>query len=208
MSAPAKGKQSEADRATIRNAAPVRGPGRGGGPFGGMGMPVEKSLNFGPSAKRLFRRLHPEGIGVALVAVLAVLSVTFSVLGPKILGRATNIIFDGVVGKQLPPGITQEQAIEAARARGDNSFASLLSGMTVTPGKGIDFTELGRVLMMVLGLYVVASILSWLQGYVLNGIVQRTVYRLRSDVEDKLNRLPFGLLRQAAARRGAEPGHQ
>ncbi len=191
MSAPAKGKQSAEDRATIRNAAPRRGPGGGGGPFGGMGMPAEKSLNFGPSAKRLFRRLHPESIGVALVVVLAVLSVTFSVLGPKILGNATNIIFNGVISKQLPLGITQQQAIDAARARGDDSFANLLSGMTLTPGHGIDFTALAHVLMMVLALYVVASVLSWLQGYLLNGIVQRTIYRLRSDVEDKLNRLPL-----------------
>ncbi len=191
MSAPAKGKQSEEDRATIRNAAPRRGPGGGGGPFGGMGMPAEKSLDFGPSAKRLFSRLHPESIGVGLVFVLAILSVTFSVLGPKILGNATDIIFNGVISKQLPLGITQQQAIDAARARGDNSFADLLSGMTLTPGYGIDFTALAHVLILVLVLYVVASILSWLQGYLLNGIVQRTVYRLRSDVEEKLNRLPL-----------------
>jgi ATP-binding cassette subfamily B multidrug efflux pump len=190
MSAPAKGKQSEEDRAVIRNAAPRRGPG-GGGPFGGMGMPAEKSLNFGPSAKRLFARLHPESIGVALVLVLAILSVTFSVLGPKILGRATDIIFDGVVGKQLPLGITKDQAIAAATAKGDNTFANMLSGMNVIPGHGIDFTALAHVLMFVLGLYVAASILSYGQGFLLNGIVQRTVYRLRSDVEDKLNRLPL-----------------
>ncbi len=189
MSAPAKGKQSEEDRATIRNAAPRRGP--GGGPFGGMGMPAEKSLNFGPSAKRLFGRLRPERLGVSLVFLLAVCSVTFSVLGPKILGNATNIIFNGIISKQLPAGITAQQAIDAARARGDNSFADLLSGMTLTPGQGIDFTALGHVLMIVLALYVVASILSWMQGYLLNGVVQRTIYRLRSDVEDKLNRLPL-----------------
>ncbi len=191
MSAPAKGKQSDEDRATIRNAAPRRGPGGGGGPFGGMGMPAEKSLNFGPSAKRLFGRLRPEGIGVGMVLVLAILSVTFSVLGPKILGRATDIIFNGVVGKQLPLGITKDQAIAAATARGDSTFATMLSGMNVNPGHGIDFTALARVLMLVLGLYVLASILSYAQGFLLNGIVQRTVYRLRSDVEDKLNRLPL-----------------
>jgi len=186
-----KGRQSEEDRATIRAAAPRRGPGGGGGPFGGMGMPAEKSLDFGPSAKRLFSRLRPEKLGVYLVVALAVISVTFSVLGPKILGRATDIIFSGIIGKQLPLGITKAQAIESARGRGEKPFADLLSGMDVTPGRGVDFGALGNVLLLVMCLYIAASIFSWLQGYLLNGIVQRTVLRLRNDVEDKLNRLPL-----------------
>lgn len=185
------GRQSEEDRATIRAAAPRRGPGGGGGPFGGMGMPAEKSLDFGPSAKRLFSRLRPEKLGVYLVVALAVISVTFSVLGPKILGRATDIIFSGIIGKQLPLGITKAQAIESARGRGEKAFADLLSGMDVTPGRGVDFGALGNVLLLVMCLYIAASIFFWLQGYLLNGIVQRTVLRLRSDVEDKLNRLPL-----------------
>ena len=67
----------------------------------------------------------------------------------------------------------------------------MLTSMTVVPGQGIDFDALGRVLMIVLALYVGASILGWLQGYLLNGVVQRTVLKLRADVEDKLNRLPL-----------------
>jgi ATP-binding cassette subfamily B multidrug efflux pump len=188
MSAPAKKVQSDDDKATIRAAGPAR---RSGGPMAGMGQPVEKSLNFGPSAKRLFGRLHPERLGVYLVFVLAICSVTLSVLGPKILGKATDYIFSGIVGKQLPLGITKGQAINAARARGQNSFADLISGMNLIPGRGIDFGALGRVLITVLCLYVASSIFSWVQGYLLNGIVQRTVLRLRSDVEDKLNRLPL-----------------
>ncbi|SDO93163.1 ATP-binding cassette, subfamily B [Nakamurella panacisegetis] len=186
-----KGPQSEADREIIRKAAPRRGPGGGGGPFGGMGMPAEKSLNFGPSAKRLFGRLKPESLGVALVLLLAVVSVTFSVIGPKILGKATDTIFTGIIGKQLPLGLTKEQAIDAARARGQGTFADLLSGMNVVPGHGVDFTALGHVLLVVISLYIAASVFSWLQGYLLNGMVQRTVFRLRRDVEDKLNRLPL-----------------
>jgi ATP-binding cassette subfamily B multidrug efflux pump len=188
MSAPAKKVQSDDDKATIRAAGPAR---RSGGPMAGMGQPVEKSLNFGPSAKRLFGRLHPERLGVYLVFVLAICSVTLSVLGPKILGKATDYIFSGIVGKQLPLGITKGQAINAARAKGQNSFADLISGMNLIPGRGIDFGALGRVLITVLCLYVASSIFSWVQGYLLNGIVQRTVLRLRSDVEDKLNRLPL-----------------
>ena len=171
-----------------------RGPG-GGGPFGGgMGMPAEKSLNFGPSAKRLLRRMNPERLGLIMVIALGVISVVLSVLGPKILGNATNIIFDGVVSKQLPAGITQQQAIDAARAAGNDQQANMLSAMTLTPGQGIDFTELGRVLMMVLVLYVFASVFAYLQGYLLNGIVQRTILKLRAEVEDKLNSLPLRYL--------------
>jgi ATP-binding cassette, subfamily B, multidrug efflux pump len=166
---------------------PMRGPGA----MMSAGMPAEKSMDFWPSAKRLLRRLGPEKVPAFAVVVLTLGGVSFSVIGPKILGHATNLIFAGVIGRQLPAGITQQQAIDAARARGDGKFADLLSGMTVIPGQGIDFGALSRVLMIVLFLYVVASILMWMQAYVLNGVVQRTVLQLRSDVEDKLHRLPL-----------------
>ncbi len=156
-----------------------------------MGMPGEKSMNFGPSAKRLIRRLAPARLQVSIVLVLAVVSVTFSVLGPKILGHATDLIFDGVLGKRLPPGGTLRQAVDATRARGDNTFADVLSTSHAVPGKGIDFTALGHVLLLVLLMYVAASILAWLQGYVLTGVVQRAMLQLRREVEDKLHRLPL-----------------
>jgi len=183
--------QSEEDRATIRAAAPRRGPGGGGGPFGSMGMPAEKSLDFGPSAKRLLGQLRPEKFGVALVFALAVVSVTFSVLGPKILGRATDTIFSGIIARRLPAGQSKEAVIAALRAKGDNTFADLISGIDLVPGRGIDFSALGRVLLIAGCLYVAASIFAWLQGFLLNGIVQRTIRRLRGDVEEKLNRLPL-----------------
>jgi len=169
--------------------------GGGGGPFGGgIGMPAEKSLNFVPSAKRLLRRMSPEKLGLIAVVFFGVISVVFSVLGPKLLGNATNIIFDGVVSKQLPAGITQQQAIDAANASGNTTFANMLSAMTLTPGAGIDFQQLGMVLMWVLGLYVLASVFAYLQGYLLNGVVQRTILKLRAEVEDKLNKLPLSYL--------------
>jgi ATP-binding cassette, subfamily B, multidrug efflux pump len=166
---------------------PMRGPAA----MMSAGMPAEKSLDFWPSAKRLLRRLGPERFSALGVLALTLVGVSLSVVGPKILGHATNLIFAGVIGRQLPQGLTQQQAIEAARARGQNSYADLLSGMKVVPGQGIDFTGLSHVLLLVLCLYVAASILLWLQGYVLNGVVQRTVLKLRSDVEDKLHRLPL-----------------
>jgi ATP-binding cassette subfamily B protein len=176
-------------------APPPGGRPGGHGPFGGgIGMPAEKSLNFGPSAKRLLRRMQPERIGLLFVVLLGVISVVFSVIGPKLLGNATNIIFDGIVSKQLPPGITQQQAVDGARAAGNTTFADMLSAMTLTPGAGIDFTALGQVLMLVLVLYVLASVFAYLQGWLLNGIVQRTILKLRAEIEDKLNRLPLSYL--------------
>ncbi|MFC4584836.1 ABC transporter ATP-binding protein [Sphaerisporangium corydalis] len=156
-----------------------------------MGMPAEKSMSFGPSTRRLIRRLDPDRPKLLAVIGLAVLSVMFAVIGPKILGRATDLIFSGVVGGRLPAGTTAEQAVQAARASGNDNLAEMLAKMDLVPGQGIDFSALGVVLTWALGLYVAASVFSWLQGYLLNDITQRTVYRLRSDVEDKLNRLPL-----------------
>jgi ATP-binding cassette, subfamily B, multidrug efflux pump len=171
---------------------PVGGPGGGGGPFGrGLGVPAERSLDFAPSARRLLGRMAPERRAIAGVLALATVSVTLTVLGPKILGHATDLIFSGLIGRRLPDGITKAQAIAEARHSGQNGFADLLSGMNVVPGQGVDFTALAWVLIGVLLLYVAASVFSFAQGYLLNGVVQRTVYRLRADVEDKLNRLPL-----------------
>ncbi len=172
-------------------APPRRGPGSGGGPFGGMGMPAEKSMNFGPSARRLLRRLKPERAGLVGVILLGVLSVLLAVLGPKILGQATNIIFEGAISSSIPAGVTQDQVIAQLEASGDQQQADFISGLNLHPGQGIDFDALAMVLGIVLLLYVFSSVFSWLQGYVLNGITQRTVYRLREEVEAKLHRLPL-----------------
>ncbi|MDX6307088.1 MAG: ATP-binding cassette, subfamily multidrug efflux pump [Nocardioidaceae bacterium] len=165
--------------------------GTGRAPWMNLAMPVEKSMNFGPSARRLLRRLRPERGRVMLVALLAVVSVSLSVLGPKILGHATDIIFSGVIGSRLPAGVTAQDAAAQARLSGHGNLADMIEHMNVVPGQGVDFTALGHVLMIVLALYVAASLFSWGQGYLLTGAVQNTVYRLRSDVEDKLNRLPL-----------------
>ncbi|MEV4479364.1 ABC transporter ATP-binding protein [Micromonospora coxensis] len=157
----------------------------------GAGMPAEKSLNFGPSARRLLGRLRPHRLHLASIVTLAVASVAASVVGPKILGHATDIIFTGVIGRQLPAGSSAEQAVAAARAAGNDNFADMLARMDVVPGVGIDFTALGRTLALAIALYLGASLLMWWQGWLLNGVVQRTVLRLRAEVEEKLNRLPL-----------------
>nr|WP_200953400.1 ABC transporter ATP-binding protein [Agromyces sp. Root81] len=163
----------------------------GGGPMGGMGMPAEKSMNFWPSAKRLLSRLRPERALVVAVILLGVVSVVFSVLGPKILGEATNIIFEGFLSSQMPAGATQQQVVDQLRASGDTQQADMVASMHLVPGQGIDFGALATVLLWVLALYVLASLFGWAQGYVLNGVTQRTVYRLRQEVEEKLHRLPL-----------------
>jgi len=165
--------------------------GAGRGPWMNVAMPVEKSMAFGPSARRLLGRLRPERARVLVVGGLALVSVGLGVLGPKILGNATDIIFSGVIGRRLPSGVTTEDAAARARLSGHGNFADMLQHMHVVPGQGVDFTALGNVLLLVLVLFVAASVFSWAQGYLLTGVVQRTVYRLRSDVEDKINRLPL-----------------
>ena len=180
---------------TTKGAAPVRPPmrgGGGGGPFGGMGgMPVQKAMRFGPSAKRLLGRLRPDRAAVALVLVLGISAVVLSVIGPKLLGQATNLIFAGVLGRHLPAGATKAQVLAELDATGRGAQADLLRPLPLVPGHGIDFAALGSLLLVVLGLYVASSILSYLQGYVLNAVTQRTVYRLREDVEAKIHRLPL-----------------
>ncbi|OXM66672.1 MULTISPECIES: ABC transporter ATP-binding protein [Amycolatopsis] len=152
---------------------------------------MQKPKSFGDAARRLMGRLRPERLTLAFVVVLGVASVAFTVVGPKILGHATDIIFGGFISSRLPEGTTTEQAVAAARAEGNTNLADMLARMDVVPGAGIDFTALGRVLAWVLVLYVAASVFGWLQGYLLNGAVQRVVYRLREDVEAKLHRLPL-----------------
>ncbi|HTL41443.1 MAG TPA: ABC transporter ATP-binding protein [Pseudolysinimonas sp.] len=166
-----------------------RGPG-GGGPFGGMGMPAEKSMNFGPSARRLIGRLRPERAGMIFVILLGVVSVVLSVLGPKILGQATNVIVEGAVSAQIPAGVSVEQFL-AGVEQADPDQAAFLRSLNLHAGSGIDFDQLALILGIVLLLYVFSSVFSFLQAYVLNGITQRTVQRLRREVEAKLHRLPL-----------------
>jgi len=164
--------------------------GHGRGPMGGP-MVGQKSMNFGPSARRLAARLRPERRKVTAVVATAVVGVALSVLGPRVLGRATDIVFGGAIGKGIPVGVTRAEAIEGARAAGQTQIADLLSGIDFVPGRGVDFGALGVVLLIVLGLYAGSSLLGFLQGYLLNDVVQHTVRRMRAEVEDKLNRLPL-----------------
>jgi ATP-binding cassette, subfamily B, multidrug efflux pump len=157
----------------------------------GQARPVEKSLHFFPSLKRLIGHLAPERMVLGLVVLLAVTGIAMNVLGPKILGMATDVIFTGVLGKDLPSGASKEQVVAELRAEGNDQFADMIERLNVVPGHGIDFTLLGQLLLLALVLYLIASLFLWLQGYLLNGAVQRSVFTLRNQVEQKINRLPL-----------------
>jgi ATP-binding cassette, subfamily B, multidrug efflux pump len=184
---------------TTRPAVATRPPGPpGGGPGRGpmgrgpmIGMPTEKATNFGPSFRRLLTRLRPERVKIGLVIALALISVGFGIAGPKLLGSATDILFDGVVGKQLPAGASKEQVVEGLRARGETTQADMVSAMDVVPGAGVAFDRLGTALLWVVAVYVLSSLFGWAQQYIMAGVTQRIVYELRQEVDRKLGRLPL-----------------
>ena len=155
------------------------------------GPPPGKAEAFWPSFKRMVGLLGAHRISLVVVALAAVGTVVLAVAAPKVLGQATNVIFEGVVSTMLPAGTTKAQAIEALRARGMDDFATMLSAMDVIPGAGIDYTRLGRILTVVLGLYVGSGLLNWLQGWLINRLTIKALYRLRAQVEDKVHRLPL-----------------
>ena len=155
------------------------------------GPPPGKAEAFWPSFKRMVGLLGAYRASLVVVALAAVGTVVLAVAAPKVLGQATNVIFEGVVSTMLPAGTTKAQAIEALRARGMDDFATMLSAMDIIPGAGIDFTRLGRILTVVLALYVGSAVLNWLQGWLINRITIKALYRLRAQVEDKVHRLPL-----------------
>jgi len=159
--------------------------------MGMMSMPVQKPGNFRVSFRRLLQRLAPERVLVVLVVVLAVISVAFAVIGPKILGNATNDIFNGYISSQLPAGVSKDQVVAGLRANGQGQLADMVAAMDLHPGQGIDFSALAGILFILIGVYVLSSIFSWMQSWIMAGVTQRTVRRLRTDVDEKLGRLPL-----------------
>ncbi|MFG2641705.1 ABC transporter ATP-binding protein [Streptomyces sp. NPDC048370] len=170
------------------------------GPGGRMmagGGPDQRSMDFKGSSKRLLRQLAPERGALWLMLIAGVLSVAASVVGPKILGKATDLIFAGVIGRPMPDGTTKAQAIEGLRAKGDGGMADMLSGVDFTPGQGIDFTAVGEVLLWVLAIYVAAGLLMLVSTRMSIKVINRTVYRMREDVQAKLARLPLSYFDRA-----------
>ncbi|WP_162564400.1 MULTISPECIES: ABC transporter ATP-binding protein [Microbacterium] len=151
----------------------------------------EKAQNFGPSARRLLATLRTDMPLLSVVLVFSVLSVTLSVIGPKLLGEGTNLVFAGFISLQMPAGATKQQVVDQLVASGNQDQANMIAAMDFVPGAGIDFEQLARVVALVLAVYVFASIFGWLQARILNGVVQRAMHRLRLRVEDKVHRLPL-----------------
>jgi ATP-binding cassette subfamily B protein len=140
---------------------PRRGPGGGFGPMG-MGMPVQKAKDFKGTLKRLIGYLKPYKLQLFAVLITAIISTIFAIVSPKIMGKATTKLFEGVMMK--------------------------LRGV---PGAKIDFDYIGQIILLLIGLYILSAIFSFLQQYIMAGVAQKTVYNLRKEIEDKLNRLPL-----------------
>jgi len=158
---------------------------------GGPTLPVEKSKHFWPTAKRLVATLRPEWFKSSLAIVIAITGTVLAVIGPRLLGEATNLVFAGFISAQYPATVTKEQILAQLRAEGDTQRADMLSAMPLTPGQGIDFSTLASILLLTLVLYIISAIFLWLTGYILNGVVQRTMFLLRQDIEAKIHRLPL-----------------
>ncbi len=176
-------------------SGPTGRPGGGGPMHMGMMMPAAKARSFRTSFRRLLGELRPERALVFAVAGLGVISVAFSIVGPRLLGNATDVLFEGVVGRQLAEmglaGVPKDQIVDGLRAQGQGNFADMLAAMDVVPGVGVDFGALTMILMIVTAIYVLSSLFAWAQSYIMAGVTQRTVYRLRRRVDEKLGRLPL-----------------
>nr|WP_246104581.1 ABC transporter ATP-binding protein [Rudaeicoccus suwonensis] len=166
---------------------------RQGGPGMGMGM-AEKSKDFKGSAKRLVRLLAPHRLKLITVLLLTITAVVFNVVAPRVLGQAVDKIYSGAVSMHLPAGVTKAAVVAGLRARGEGTLADMVNKMDLVPGIGIDFGAVGRILLVVLALYVVAGTCQFVQARMLNRIVQNTMNTLRKDVEAKINRVPLSYL--------------
>jgi ATP-binding cassette, subfamily B, multidrug efflux pump len=182
-----------------RGERPV--PGRGPGPAGGMprgpaafmsGRSMEKSLDFTGSSRRLLRMLRPERPLIIATVLLAVVSVATTVIGPRLLGNATDLIFTGIIGAKVPAGTTRAEMIDRLRASGQGTLADMFGSIDFVPGHGIDFGKVGVVLLTVLALFAAGAVFGLLQARLTTTIVQRSMYRLRERAEAKLARLPLG----------------
>ncbi len=171
-------------------------PGGGGPPWMGGGAPTSKAEHTAATAKRLFGLLDRDRPVLLVVMLMAILSVGFQVAGPRLLGKATDIIFEGVIsqqlGRQMPAGTTQEQAVAALRAGGQDRIADMVAALpNLVLGQGIDMGALWNALFVVIGIYALATLFTWLQAYLMAGVTQRAVHRLREQVDLKLGRLPL-----------------
>jgi len=133
---------------------------RGPGPMGPM-IRGEKAKDFKGSMAKLVKYLSEYKISIIIVFIFAAASAIFSIIGPKILGRATTKIFEGIINR--------------------------ISGT----GEGIDFKAVGSILLFSLGLYLISAFLAYAQGWIMSGVSMKMSYRLRRDISQKINRMPL-----------------
>ncbi|AKL66041.1 MULTISPECIES: ABC transporter ATP-binding protein [Streptomyces] len=167
------------------------------GPGGRMMMgPNERSLDFKASGQRLLKQLTQDRAKLWGMVVAVVGSVGCAVVGPKILGQATDLVFAGIVGRQMPAGVTKQQALDKLRADGHGGMADMLSGTDFTPGQGIDFGAVGVVAIWALVVFTLAGLLMLVATRLSNHVMNGTVYRMREELQGKLSRLPLSYFDQ------------
>jgi len=182
-SAKSGGKQMKATERIVQGGGPGRGP--------GGGMVGQKADDFGTSGRRLLVRLRPARGKALIVVLLGIGSVASVAIGPWLLGKATDAVFNGFISSQLDEGTTKADAVAHARESGDDGLADFLGGLDLVPGTGVDFSKVGHILLLALLIYVGGQVLGWMQGYLVNDVVQTTVKQMRADVEEKVHRLPL-----------------
>ncbi|WP_330349879.1 ABC transporter ATP-binding protein [Streptomyces sp. NBC_00582] len=164
------------------------------GPMGRMMAgtgPDNRSLDFKVSGRRLLTQFKPERLTLYGMLFCVVISVGLNVVGPKILGKATDLVFAGIIGRQMPDGASKEQVLDSMRERGEGQVADMLKSTDFTPGKGVDFDQVGEVLLFAVGVFLVAGLLMAVATRLVNRAVNRTMFRMREDVQTKLSRLPL-----------------
>ncbi len=144
---------------------PQRGPFGRGGPMGGgprgMMLPGEKARDFQGTMRQLLQHLHPYRLSISIVLIFAVASTIFGIVGPKIMGKATTKLFEGVMGQ--------------------------LSGSDA----GIDFTYIGNIILTLVGLYLLSTLFSYIQGWIMSDVAMKLTYKFRQDIAEKINRMPL-----------------
>ncbi|MFJ1562836.1 ABC transporter ATP-binding protein [Streptomyces erythrochromogenes] len=167
------------------------------GPGGRMMMgPAQRSLDFKGSGKRLLGQIAQDRAKLWGMVLAVVGSVACAVVGPKILGEATDLVFAGIVGREMPAGVTKQQALDGMRARGDDGMTDMLSGTDFTPGRGIDFGAVGVVAIWALVVFTLAGLLMLVATRLSNHVMNGTLYRLREELQAKLSRLPLSYFDQ------------
>jgi ATP-binding cassette subfamily B protein len=159
--------------------------------MGGLMVPVQKSTDFSGTARRLAHRLRPQAARILVVIVMTVGSVVLAIMGPKLLGNATTMVFEGYVASQLPAGVPLDDIVAGLEASGQDDQAAMLAAMDIVPGEGVDFTALGQLLTLVAVLYLLSALLGWASAYIMAGVTQTAVFELRADVDRKIGRLPL-----------------